>query len=66
MDAAEHDLDAKLYKASAVLLDEIKHKVPLLLFRPHKSHRKIRLQVLDLKCQELRLLVGKKHNVGES
>lgn len=66
MDAAEHDLDAKLYKASAVLLEEIKYKVPLLLFRPHTPHRKPRRQILDSKCDELRLLVGKKCNVGES
>lgn len=58
MDAAEHDLDAKLYKASAVLLEEIKHKIPLLLSCPQNSRRKLRLQVLDTKCEELRALVG--------
>lgn len=66
MDAAEHDLDAKLYKASAVLLEEIKHKVPLLLSSPHKPHRRPRLLVLDTKCEEIRALVGKKCNVGQS
>ena len=56
MDAAEHDLDAKLYKASGVLLEEIKHKLPLLLCHP-KNPSKPRLRVLDTKCEELRLLV---------
>jgi len=64
MDAAEHDLDAKLYKASAVLLEEIEYKLPLLLFCPHSQRRKPRHQILDSKCEELRLLVGKKCNVG--
>ncbi|KAK5060235.1 hypothetical protein LTR84_010120 [Exophiala bonariae] len=59
MDAAEHDLDAKLYKASAVLLEEIKHKVPLLLTSPHKPYRKPRLLVLDTKCNELRALLDR-------
>jgi len=58
MDAAEHDLDAKLYKASGILLQELSHKLPLLLFNPGKTRR---LQVLDSKCDELRLLVRPLH-----
>ncbi len=57
MDAAEHDLDAKLYKASGTLLEEIKHKLPLLIYHSKASPRTHRLFVLDPKCQELSLLV---------
>ncbi|EXJ84183.1 hypothetical protein A1O3_04850 [Capronia epimyces CBS 606.96] len=55
MDAAEHDLDAKLYKASSTLLQELGHKLPLLIFNPRTTRR---LRVLDSKCEELRLLVS--------
>jgi hypothetical protein len=57
MDAAEHDLDAKLYKSSAVLLQELQHKLPLLIWHPKHSPKKLRLHVLDHKVDELRLIV---------
>ncbi len=63
MDAAEHDLDAKLYKASSVLLQEIQHKLPLLLFKPDGNRATRRLYVLDQKCEELSLLV--RHYPGQ-
>lgn len=58
MDAAEHDLDAKLYKASGTLLPEIQHKLDLLIFRTDKSIHTRRLYVLDPKCAELGILVS--------
>lgn len=57
MDAAEQDLDAKLYKASGTLLNEVKFKLPLLLFNPGTNPPKPRLQILNIKCDELRQLV---------
>ncbi|KAK5380395.1 hypothetical protein LTR20_007166 [Exophiala xenobiotica] len=59
MDAAEQDLDAKLYKASGTLLEEIKHKLPLLIYHTNRSPRTHRLFVLDPKCQELSLLLDR-------
>ncbi|OAP62601.1 hypothetical protein AYL99_01828 [Fonsecaea erecta] len=53
MDAAEHDLDAKLYKASSTLLSEVQHKLPLLLYQHGTGPLKHRLRVLDSKCEEL-------------
>ncbi|KIV93610.1 hypothetical protein PV10_04811 [Exophiala mesophila] len=59
MDAAEQDLDAKLYKASGTLLNEIKFKLPLLLSHPGTKPPKPRLQVLNVKCEELRQLLDR-------
>lgn len=55
MDAAEQDLDAKLYKASDTLLQELTHKLPLVILNPSGAPRR---RVLDSKCEELRLLVS--------
>jgi hypothetical protein len=60
MDASEHDLDAKLYKASSTLLSELQHKLPLLLHKPG-TPQAYRLRVLDTKCAELNLLVRLSH-----
>ena len=57
MDAAEHDLDAKLYKASGTLLSELQLKLPSLIYNTNASSRRPRLRVIDAKCEELRLLV---------
>lgn len=57
MDAAEQDLDAKLYKASGTLLNEVKFKLSLLLSHPGTHPPKPRLQILNIKCDELRQLV---------
>jgi len=57
MDASEHDLDAKLYKASGTLLLELQHKLPLLVYNVQRSPRKPRLFVIDQKCSELGILV---------
>ncbi|OAG44468.1 hypothetical protein AYO21_01464 [Fonsecaea monophora] len=59
MDAAEHDLDAKLYKASGTLLSELQHKLPLLLCHPVTVPPRRRLRVLDSKCEELNLLLDR-------
>ncbi|EXJ78754.1 hypothetical protein A1O1_09156 [Capronia coronata CBS 617.96] len=56
MDAAEQDLDVKLYKASGTLLQELGHKLPLLVNTPKKTRR---LRVIDSKCEELRLLLDR-------
>lgn len=58
MDAAEHDLDAKLYKASSTLLLELQHKLPSLVYNVKRSPRKPRLFVIDEKCFELGVLVS--------
>ncbi|KIV87718.1 hypothetical protein PV11_03247 [Exophiala sideris] len=59
MDASEHDLDAKLYKASGTLLLELQHKLPLLVYNVKKSPRKPRLFVIDQKCSELGILLDR-------
>ncbi|EXJ65930.1 uncharacterized protein A1O5_10906 [Cladophialophora psammophila CBS 110553] len=59
MDAAEHDLDAKLYKASGILLSELQHKLPLLLYRPGTTPPRRRRRVLDSKCEDLRHLLDR-------
>ncbi|KIX08563.1 uncharacterized protein Z518_03219 [Rhinocladiella mackenziei CBS 650.93] len=59
MDAAEHDLDAKLYKASGSLLLEIQRKLPLLIFNPLNPSGSPRVCVLDSKCYEVRLLLDR-------
>lgn len=57
MDVAEHDLDAKLYKASGNLLQEFKTKLPQLIYHHNRTPQTLRLFVLDSKCEELRSLV---------
>ncbi|KAI1624687.1 armadillo-type protein [Exophiala viscosa] len=59
MDASEHDLDAKLYKASGTLLLELQHKLPSLVYNVKKSPRKPRLFVIDHKCSELAILLDR-------
>ncbi|KIW21019.1 hypothetical protein PV08_01598 [Exophiala spinifera] len=59
MDAAEHDPDAKLYKASGNLLQEIKIKLPQLIYHHNRSPPTPRLFVLDSKCEELRSLLDR-------
>lgn len=58
MDAAEADLDAKLYKASADIIPELQVKLPLLIWHD-KSRKKLRTHVLFTKCEELKILVSK-------
>ncbi|OAL17752.1 hypothetical protein AYO22_11280 [Fonsecaea multimorphosa] len=57
MDAAEHDLDAKLYKASGTLLTEFQQNLPLLLKHSGTNPPRRRLRVLDSKCEKLCRLV---------
>ncbi|KIW40175.1 uncharacterized protein PV06_07397 [Exophiala oligosperma] len=59
MDAAEHDLDAKLYKASGNLLQEFKTKLPQLIYHHSRLPQTRRLFVLDSKCEELRSLLDR-------
>jgi len=58
MDAADADNDAKLYKASGALLQELNYKLPVLVWHPGKSPRQLRQRVLDSKCAELMRLVS--------
>jgi hypothetical protein len=60
MDAAEADVDAKLYKASGDLIPELKTKLPQLLWHDPVTKRRLRTHVLNNKCQELRNLVSYK------
>ncbi|OQU99977.1 hypothetical protein CLAIMM_05543 [Cladophialophora immunda] len=59
MDAAEHDLDAKLYKASGTLLSELQEKLPLLLFERGTFPPRRRVRVLESKCEELSRLLDR-------
>jgi hypothetical protein len=57
MDAAEADLDAKLYKASGDIISELQVKLPLLIWH-ERSRQRLRTHVLYSKCEELNTLVS--------
>ena len=57
MDAAEAELDAKLYKASGDIIPELQVKLPLLIWHGGPEKR-VRTHVLYSKCEELKLLVS--------
>lgn len=57
MDAAEAELDAKLYKASGDIIPELQVKLPLLIWHATPGKR-VRTHVLYSKCEELKLLVS--------
>ena len=57
MDAAEADVDAKLYKASADLIAEVKIKLPLLIWHGGKLRTRPRTHVIASKCGELEFAV---------
>jgi hypothetical protein len=58
MDAAEADVDAKLYKASGDLIPELKTKLPHLLWHDPITRTRLRTHILTSKCEELRNLVS--------
>ena len=58
MDVAEDIKDVKLYRNSADLIQEIKTKIPKLVWRPHTDPIAVRRWVLDSKTDELVLRVS--------
>jgi hypothetical protein len=60
MDTAEADIDAKLYKASGDLIQELQIKLPQLIWHEGKSRSRLRTHVTFGKCEELRSLVSSK------
>jgi hypothetical protein len=56
MDAAEADLDAKLYKASGDIIPELQVKLPLLIWHD-QARSKVRTHVINAKCEQLKQLV---------
>lgn len=56
MDAAEADLDAKLYKASADIISELQKKLPLLIWHD-RARKRLRTHVLYTKCAQITSLL---------
>jgi hypothetical protein len=57
MDAAEADLDAKLYKASGDLIPELQVKLPLLIWHDGTGTKRLRTHVPYQKAAELSRIV---------
>lgn len=62
MDATEHDLDARLYKASGDLIPELQAKLPLLIWHDGNERGRPRTHVPYAKAAELSRIVS----AGES
>lgn len=58
MDAAEDASDAKLYRASGELLQELQAKLPQLVWQQKDGRRYLRLRVIHSKTEELATLVS--------